>query len=385
MRPALLAAALSLLLPASALAAGPASFTAGRSIITASSSPGNAYLAGASVVVASPTGGDLSAFGGSLVVTAPITGDALFLGGSVDARAKVNGDVRALGGNVTIERPVGGDLSIAAFSVRDEGRAGGSVFVVAANTTLAAGAAGPVRIYGNDVFLSGDFGSDVNIVASGRVTVAASTTIRGALTYESPEEANISTAATIKGGVHYTNTSYLPSSAVSRQLAVVSLGIFLLMRILGALILAGLLAGLFPRLGEAVMAQAYLPVRSIFLTLLLGFAVLVATPVLLVLIALTFVGIGIALLLFICYALLTFLAYLYAGVLVGNALARRFGARESVVWRDGVLGMFAVSVIGLIPIVGPLLVGLLTMFCAGTLLMLFFHFAFPKSTKGDLV
>ncbi len=358
--------------------AAPASFSAARSLVAASSSPGNAYAAGASIVLTAPVAGDLSAFGGSIIAAAPVAGDELLVAGSIRSRAPVAGDLRIMGGSVVIEEPIAGDLVALGFSVYDSGRAAGSVFIAAAETTLTKGASGPVTIYGNTISLSGDFGGNVRIVSSGHLALAASTTIRGTLSYEAPEPATIPASATIIGGIKYRNASYLPDAGTSRLLSVVSIGFFLFARILGALILAGLLAGLFPKLAEEIVERAYTQrPRSILLTMLLGFAILVATPVLFIVLMLTFVGIGLALLLLVLYSLLAFLALLYAGILLGSAFARRFRGREEVLWHDGVFGMLALSLIALLPVIGPLILYVLTIFSAGALLLIFFDFAFP--------
>ena len=365
------------LLPMSVLAA-PASFSAARSLVAASSSPGNAYAAGASVVLTAPVAGDLSAFGGSIIAAAPVAGDELLVAGSIRSRAPVTGDLRIMGGSVVIEESIAGDLVVLGFSVNDSGRASGSVFIAAAETTLTKGASGPVTIYGNTISLAGDFGGNVNIVSSGHLTLAASTTIRGTLSYEAPELATIPASATIIGGIKYRNASYLPDAGTSRLLAVVSIGFFLFARILGALILAGLLAGLFPRLAEAIVERAVTSRPSkILLTILLGFAAFVVTPVLFLLLALTFVGFGLALLLFVSYIFVVLFAIIYAGILLGGLFARRYMHRDSVLWHDGVLGMLALSLIALVPYVGIFIAALFTTFSAGALLLVFFHFAFP--------
>ncbi|TSC71047.1 MAG: hypothetical protein G01um101449_195 [Parcubacteria group bacterium Gr01-1014_49] len=371
----------SLLLPAITLAA-PASFISARSLLAASSSPGNAYAAGASIVVTAPVEGDFSALGGSIITAAPVGGDELLIAGSVSSRSRVAGDLRILGGSVTIEGPIKGDLIAFGLSVHASGRPEGSVFIAAANTTLANGAKGPITIYGNNVFLSGDFGGDVDIVASGRVALAASTTIRGKLSYESPEKAIIPGSVSITGGASYTNASYLPNIGTSRVLALLSLGFFLFVRILGALILAGLLAGLFPRLAEAVADRAVSGrFRDILLPMLLGFGILVTAPILIALLALTFVGIGLAILLFFLYALLVLFAFLYAGILFGSLCVRQLVKRETVLWRDGVFGTLALSLITLAPLIGPFILLLFTTFSAGALLLIFFDFAFPHEEQ----
>lgn len=369
----------SLLLPAGALAArAPASFVAARSLLATSSSPGNAYAAGVSVVLTAPVAGDFSAFGGSIITAAPVAGDELLIAGSISSRARVSGDLRAVGGGINIGESIMGDLIAIGVSVHNSGRTKGSIFIIAANASLTNGASGPVTIYANNISLAGNFDDDVDIIASGRITLAASTTIRGKLSYEAPDIASIPKSASLIGGVQYTNASYLPDVGTSRILALVSIGFFLFARILGALILAGLLAGLFPRLAEMVAERASTEhSRNILLTILLGFAILVVAPILIILLALTFVGIGLSILLLIVYVLLVFSAFLYAGILLGSMFARQFAKRETVLWRDGVFGMLALSLISLVPVVGLFVLLLLTIFSAGALLLIFFNFAFP--------
>jgi hypothetical protein len=368
----------ALLLPTSSSARAVSTFSAGRSLLVASSSPGNAYSVGLSVVHTASVFGDLSAFGGSVVTAAPVSGDETLLAGSIRSRARVTGDLRAVGGSISIEEPINGDLVALGYSVNDSGKVGGSIFIIAANATISNGAFGPVTIYGNNVSLSGNFTNNVNIVAIGRVAIAASTTIAGKLSYQSPELAVIPQSAVIIGGVEYTSASYLPDAGTSRILSFMSIGFFLFVRILGALILTGLLAGLFPRLAEVVTNRAYTSRPSkILLTILLGFAVFVVTPVLFLMLALTFVGIGLALLLLISYSFIVFLSLAYAGILLGSIFSSRYMNRKTVLWHDGVFGMLALSLIALVPYIGVFIVLLLTMFTSGALLLIFFNFAFP--------
>jgi len=362
---------------AQARSAAPASFSAAQSLVATSSSLGNSYAAGASVVITAPVAGDFSAVGGSVITAAPVAGDDFIVAGSIDSRANVSGDLRAAGWRVNIDQPVGGDLVAIGYSVRDAGRAVGNVFIIAANASLS-GAGGPVTVYGNTILLSGDFAGDVQLVSSGHVTLAPDTVVHGKLSYEAPETATIPDSARVVGGITYTNASYLPDVGTSRMLAFVSIGFFIIARIIGALLLAGLLAGLFPKLAEAVIrrARSGRP-RDLLLATLLGFAIFVATPIVIALLMLTFVGLGLASLIFILYALLVLLALMYSGILIGGLLVRRLLGREQILWHDGVLGMAIVSLIALVPVVGFLAVLLLACFSSGTLLQMFFHFAFP--------
>lgn len=372
-----------LLLPASVSAASPvASFSVARDLVASSTVPGNAYVGGSTVVVTAPTVGDLTAFGGAVTAAGATGGDALFLGGSVSSRAPVGGDMRAVAGTVNVIEGVRGDLVALGYRVDVTARPVGTVFIGAANATLAAGAGGPVTIYANNVLLGGEFAQDVTVVAGGTVTLAKDTVIRGKLHYEAPDAARIPESAVVRGGVEYVSASYLPDAGTSRVLAVASIGLFLLIRIIGALLLAGLVAGLFPEPARRIAQRASGSTRTFFLTTLLGFAALVATPVMLILLALTFVGIGMAAVGAVGYLLLVIMSFVYAGILLGTLFVRRFRHRESILWHDGVLGMLLLSVLGLVPALGALVVLVVVSFTAGALLSLFFSFAFPHE-EGD--
>jgi hypothetical protein len=170
----------------------------------------------------------------------------------------------------------------------------------------------------------------------------------------------------------------MPDVGTSRALAFVSIGFFLIARIIGALILAGLLAGLFPKFAETFVTRIIgARLRDMLLASLLGFAIVVATPIVIALLTLTFVGMGLALLVLILYALLLLLSLIYAGIVTGGMLARRFRKRERIFWHDGVLGMMLLSLVVLVPYIGLPLVLLSALFSVGTLLQIFFRFAFP--------
>ena len=374
------ALALALLFPVSALAAPAATSTYqfARDLALVAPARANAYYAAGSLEISGTTAGDLSAAAGTMVIGAPVAGDADLAGGIVSLRAPIAGDLRLLAARASIDSSVGGDLIALAGSLTDSAGGEKSGFIAAGTANLLGGAAGPLTIYANNVSLSGTFAGDISIVSSGRVTLAPGTIVRGKLVYEAPEAAAIPNPELVAGGVRYEGASFLPTSGESRAIALAGVGIFLLVKILGALIAAGLIAGLFPALAARAASETTASARRVVLTMLLGFALLVATPVLLIILALTFVGLGLAALIFSAYLLLATLALVYTGVMVGSALARRFAKRETILWRDAVIGMFVVCLLTVVPVVGLLCIGVLWAFATGALARIFYRFAFPR-------
>lgn len=364
----------------------PAQFIGGQSVLIASSTNANVYAFGTSIVSSAPLGGDLYAIGGSIITSQTVSGDQVLIAPSVRSSARVYGDVRAFGGRVAIESPVTGDLVAGGVSVSVSGRTSGTTALAGANVSIENGADGPVTIYANTVALGGTFRGDVKVVAGASLSLAPETEIDGTLTYDAPEEAMIPESAVVGGGVTYHNASALPNIGTSRFLAALSVSIFLLIRVLGALILAGLLAGLFPRLAELQtdFITALRPHR-VLLTALLGFAIFVVMPILSVLLAITFVGLGLSFLVFVAYGALLLLSVIYAGIFLGTIIVRRLRRRERVVWHDGVLGMLILSLMTLVPYIGLPVVFFLMTLSAGTLAMLFFDFAFATDQTSEML
>lgn len=366
------------LLPLTGLAA---TFAGEETLTLSDPVPDNAYVAGANVSVSTDLPADLTVAGGTIGIYAPVAGDVLAVGGTVVIERPVGGDVRAAAGRIRIASDVAGDVALAAGSVTVTGKAHGA-YIIGGTVSVTGGASGPVTVYGSDITLAGDFTGDVEVIASDHFTIGENTHIAGTLRYNAPEQAAVPASAAIDGGTTYTGSyAYVPTKEEARKFAIAGAGIFLVVRTIAGMIVAGLLVGLFPEFAGRVADLALTSrTRRTSLFALLGFALLVASPILILLLLLSFVGAGIALLLGVLYLLLLLLAYIYAGVIAGAALRRhalaRFSSRREITWRDAVLGVLVLNLIGIVPIVGPLVKFLLAVTAAGILVSLAYRFAF---------
>ncbi len=368
--------ALLLLLPTSAFAA---TLQADESLDVSVSPADNAYFAGAEVHVTAPLPDDLLAVAGMLEVLAPVGGDALVAGGTVTIGSTVVGDVRALGGNISIAQDVGGDIAALGGSVRVAGRAQ-EVQVAGASVEIANGALGPVTVYGTNVSLAGEFAGNVRVVASDRVTLAEGTTILGTFEYNAPQEAVIPASARIDGGVSYIgSSSFLPTTEQANTFALAGLGVLFVVRLVAGALAAGLLVGLFPAFTNRLVSEVFSTGPSGFMrAFLIGFAAFVLTPILVVLLLASFVGIGIAAVLGAAYILVLLLSYLYAAALAGALLMRLSRKTFSASWKSTILGMVVLYLLGLVPGLGFVVALVLSAAALGSLLILAQQFAFKR-------
>lgn len=381
MRRIILPVLLILMLPTLASAA---TFAEDKTLVVSSSTPDNTYLAGVSVTVSAPLPADLAAAGGTVTTYSPIGGDALIAAGTVHLQEAVGGDVRAAGARVTINAPVAGDIVAAGGTVTVTARAR-DVRLFGASVQATGGAQGPVTIYGADVTLAGDYAGDVEIIASDHLTIGPDTHIHGVLKYNAPQQADIPASSVIDGGVTYTGSyAYVPTNAEAQKFAIAGAGVFFIVRALAIMVVAGLLAGLFPAFSEQLALRIFTRRHArTSLLALLGFGLLIATPVLILLLAVSFVGGGVALLLGSAYVLLVFLSYIYAGVLAGGAFRYLTTKRSATLisWRDAIVGTLLLFILSSIPYLGGIVTLVALCLTLGTVVSLLYQFAFRRSAS----
>lgn len=361
-----------------------ATFASARTLVISDAPADNAYLAGTDVTVAAALPADVLAAGGTVSIAAPVAGDAMLAGGTVTVGRPVEGDLRAVGAQVSVSAPVAGDLALAGGTVtasstaRDTRIIGGTVRVT--------GSGGAVTVYGADISLSGTFEGDVSVTASDRLTLLEGTIINGSLRYDAPQEALIPASASILDGVTYTGaSSYLPTIEQAKTFAIAGASVFLLVRILAVLLAAALLAGIFPAFAQVVADRALARSPGRFaLLVLLGFGVVFATPVFIFILLASFVGMGVAFLLLAAYVLLIMLGYLYAGVLAGATLGRGLLKRQVVTWKLAVVGMLALYLVGMVPVVGGIVTFILFLAATGAIVVLAHRFAFGRIAADPL-
>jgi hypothetical protein len=350
-----------------------------RSLVLTEPPLGNAYLTGLDVSVDAPVYGDLTALGGSVIVRAPVEGDLLALGGTLDVEAPVRGDVRSVGPRVIINSSVDGDLVTVGGAVLISGRSQ-ELQAVGATIRSTGGTVGKAAFYGTEVYLSGEYGGDVTVQASDRIVIGEGTIIHGKFKYNAPSEVSIPESAVIDGGATYVGgASYIPSSEEARTFDVIGTLVFFFVKALAMMVVAGLIVGLFPALSKKLVTLSLeLRPKRFMLTASLGALLLVFTPLLILVLLVSFVGFGVALLLSALYMLLLLLSYVYAGFLLGAWIFRITKKRMSASWRVAVLGAFLLYVLSYVPLVGMSVAIVLMVVSAGVLSVTAYKFAFTR-------
>jgi len=308
------------------------------------------YVASTSGFVEGVIEGDLFIFTGDLTISGTVTGTVTAVSSGTVTVAEggvIEGSLRATARRVDVDGEVGDDVASAAISttVGADGNVGRDVITFGADLDIAGAVGRDVRGRVVNVTVSGAIGNDLDMTVS-RLGITDTATIGGDVLYRSSGEAAIAAGSSIAGQVVRLPVQANFIYGVILTLAnVVSLLAFLVTGFAALWILRNTSAA-------AVSAVSRKPLRSI----LVGLLAVIVTPVLVVLFAVTLVGLPLSGALVVLMMLALVIGPLPAVTAFGDLILRHkgglFGAflLGALIWR---LGIWFIP--DIIPLLGVLL------------------------------
>ncbi|HET9662740.1 MAG TPA: polymer-forming cytoskeletal protein [Burkholderiales bacterium] len=297
----------------------------------------NVYAAGAEVRIETPVNGDLYAAAGRVSVLQNVQGDAVVAGGSVDLASAIRDDLRAAGGYVTLGGSIAGEAVVVGGSIAfgRDAEVHGRAWLAGGDVAVAGRLLGGLKIYGGHVVILGEIQGPVEIHAE-QIEIVGSARIAGDIRYSSKREIRIDPRAQIAGSV--ARSEVLPD--IPRpKISLPGLPPLRPLLLLGLLAAGALLLALFPRFtAHAVQALGASPLRSMGL----GTAVFFSLPPVILLLAITIIGIPIALVLAAVYGAAMLVGYLVAACFIGERLLHAMQRRQqptSYGWRIATLAV----------------------------------------------
>ncbi len=319
------------------------------------------FLAGKTAIVAGVVNGDVFAAAERVEVTGTVRGNVYSAGETVTIAGEVSGNVHAAGKNVEVDSRVGGSSFVAGQnvivtegselarggyfageSVRSKGRVGRDLIFAAETMELSGSVERSVRGYGK------------------RVTVSSSGSVGGDLqvTVPLPDAIEVDDGATVSGETIVD----IEKKAERRAFLYPGFYFGVLAKALAMLLMGLVLVTLFPSLLPPAPESS----KEVLRDMGFGFVALIATPVVMLIIALTVIGIPVSIVLGMVYGVLLFLSTL----VVAYFAAQRLPAADNrrLVLNTGASLLVILFVVA-IPFVGPGLSFLVHIFGMGCLVV----------------
>lgn len=303
----------------------------------------NLHVAGSVVQVNGPTTGDLVAAGGIVKISGSIENDLFLAGGRLDVDGQVGKNAHVAGGNLYFNKPVGGDLVAA-----------GSQIEITNNAPIG----GDLALAGGNITINSKVSGSVQVVAK-RLTFGPNAQVTGSVNYKGPNEAIVESGAKV-GTINFTRVANRGRGNFLPFLMVAS--VVKLLMLLAAAVVA---AWLIPHKVQAVVRHG---LAKPWANLGIGLLFVIFMPIVAFALMFTVIGLYIGLALLLSFLLFSLFAavfmFFYTGALVWSWFKKNDPANR---WRDLLVGMVVCIVLGLIPILGWIILGILWLLTVGAL------------------
>ena len=308
------------------------------------------YLAGGEVDLQATVNGDATVAGGQLELDGNIKGDVMAAGGTIILRSRVADDVRLAGGELQVLGDVGDDVIAAGGRIRlgRDAKVGGRAWLSGGDIRVDSDIGQELRAAGGRVMITGKIQGDVYL-RSKQIEIGSGAVISGNLYTQGPREARIAEGARIDGEVKHTPVEVPVAPIVAR---IVGTALVLLV---GLMIAGVVLYLMFPRFTERATQSLR---ESPWPCLGFGLAVFAGTPVVILILLATGVGMWLALLLLAAYLIMLLIGYLTGAMFVGEAGLRLIGKKEPSKTGRAIglcVAILALVIVSLIPLLGGLI------------------------------
>ncbi|WP_306016285.1 polymer-forming cytoskeletal protein [Oceanicaulis sp. MMSF_3324] len=331
----------------------------------------------ADVIGEGRVGGDLTVFAADVRMNVTVDGEVQIVAADIELDGAVDGEVGLAGADIRVGADIFDDLDAAGADLTLNGTVAGNAALAGATVIITADAivSGETEIGARELYMEGrlERGAEIHardVVISGTiegpldirardVVIESGAVLTGPITVRSPKPPSVAEGAQI-GELDYQQYEFDDNSDFDHPNVNIGIddfgfapspwafgGVFT-----ASAFLLGLLVSLASPKGVASIASAFR--RQPWVSGLLGLVVLAMMPILIptlmVLLAVTVIGIPLAILLGLATPIFMFLAFAFGGIAIGDLVMNRTGEPAGFGLRAGSM-LAALLVIGLISVI----------------------------------
>jgi hypothetical protein len=332
---------------ASSLRLGSDEFAVGRNVRVLQPVSGDSFLAAHEVEVTSSVGGDLVAAATELRLSGRVGHNVYAAARRIELEGNIDGNARLAAADLHVvpAARIGGGSTLAGDTIDFEGQSLGYLTAAA-----------------RSVSIDGHVGGDATITAA-ELDIGPQTVIDGSLVFRGPRAPTVASTARIHGGLQFIEQHERRVAAP----ALLSVGAWLWL--VGWMVAGAVIIAIWPGFTSVITHET---AHHHLYAVLMGLAVLVVTPVAIVLLLVTVIGIPVALLVLALYLMVVPLGYLAGAATLGDAIAARVPALSMPVARRALalaIALLALFLLKHVPFIGPLIVFLVLLSGMGGILL----------------
>ncbi|OGF19275.1 hypothetical protein A3G56_02825 [Candidatus Falkowbacteria bacterium RIFCSPLOWO2_12_FULL_45_10] len=319
---------------------------------------GNLYAAGVNVIIDGQITGDLFCAGQSVTINGEVGGDVFCAGSAIAINGKVGGSIRAAASELSISGQIERSaLAVASnINLQDGGQIGWSFLGAAANFTAYGPIGRDLQFAGASLVVNNEVGGNVRFYGEMKgqkknnaptLTLLPKAVVNGSLTYSETITTDVKDGAQIKGDTIKQAPKVKEFTKFERKKQFIFWP-FIVFSLVSTVILGLVLVRLN---GDAVKTVTDNILERPWATLGWGLMLLILTPIVIILLLITLVGIPLAILVGLLFGIYLILAKVTFGIALGRLINDKASWKLSLYWAT-TIGIVITDLIIFIPIIG---------------------------------
>ncbi|PIZ98560.1 MAG: hypothetical protein COX77_04145 [Candidatus Komeilibacteria bacterium CG_4_10_14_0_2_um_filter_37_10] len=320
----------------------------------------NIYRVANNIELLGDINGDVFVIGNNITIAGNIKGDVYAIAANIRVTGIIEGSLRAAGQNITIDSEIKHGVTLAGNNIylNDKAKLGATLMVYGQNIEMRGQVAGNVDGGMEKLFISGQL-THLNAEV-GQLVLSSTAVVNGNLNYQSRNMAEVPSGAIVKGQHNFSELKKNDQAQVWQNKIS---GIFY--RLLSLLLLGLLLIKLMPSTWRTAVADP----QNKYKYILYGLVLSVVTPLVMIVLFITIIGIPLSLILLAIYLILLYSSAVYVGYLIGSWIANRWQLKWPWPYIY-LLGLFIYLVLTALPWIGWLVMLLGVWWGLGGLMMM---------------
>lgn len=317
---------------------------------------GNFIKVGNTIDIAGNVNGDVIVVGSSITISGDVAGDVIAAGSTIRILGEVGGSVRLVGSAIEISGKIKHNVWAvgSTVAINESASVGWDVFSAGANVEIRGPVSRSVWLAGTGLLIDDKIGQDVNAVINqeGQLILNSKADIGGKVVYKAQaDDQLIKNETAVVAGEITRKDLHVPNEQDLKQFFGTAFVMFKIFVLFSLLLIGLVYVTLVPKATLMIKDEM---INKPLPSLGWGFAFLVAMPIIILALAVTLIGIPLALMLIPIYFISLYIAKVFAAFVIGVLIldkATKNKYKGSLVW-PLVLGLVVFVIVTSIPVIG---------------------------------
>lgn len=318
---------------------------------------GDFYSAAGKLNISGEVVADTLAVAGQITINGSVGADATLFGGTVNVYGSIGDDLRVVAGEVTIAEPVMGDVMVIGgiVNILPTASISGDLILLAGQTIVEGSVGGDILGRSEDLRIDGAVAGNIDVTVT-TLTLGEKANIEGSVKYVSRTVATQALNSSV-GGDLVRNDPVFPENEVTITSAILPVLVLLFSILAWFLVSRPTLV----KMTERALQKSVRP-------FILGFATLIVAPFAIVILSASMIGLLVGMTLFFAYGLLLVASAIGLSAVIGQLMMKLFNQPSTKISLITILvGVVGVSALMLLPVVGPLALGIFYILTLGAM------------------